>query len=123
MEYIQFEHLLVEAHGVNIVGWSKDMLFTNPSKITCIRDLHILHATWSQSTCCWVRLTIEEQEAWKADNQWHLTAGEDPYTLCGGEKAKSTSKKRKPSADDNEVAPAKKGGNAKGRRRGRQKGR
>jgi hypothetical protein len=122
MEYIQFKCLLIEVHGVNIVGWPTDMLFANPSKITRIGDLHILHATWFQGTCRWVRLTVEEQEARKADNQRRLTAGKDPYTPHGGEKAKSASKKRKPSADDNEVAPAKKGENAKGKEKGKAKG-
>jgi hypothetical protein len=122
MEYIQFKCLLVEAHGIDIVGWPTDVLFANPSKITHIGDLHILHAAWSQGTCHWVRLTIEEQEVWKADNQQRLAAGEDPYAPRGGEKAKSASKKCKPSADDNEVAPAKKGENAKGKEKGKVKG-
>jgi hypothetical protein len=68
MEYVQFERLLVEVHGVDIVGWPTGVLFANPSKITRIDDLNMLHAALVQGTCHWTKLTQEELEARKADN-------------------------------------------------------
>ncbi|KAF8492146.1 hypothetical protein JB92DRAFT_3128097 [Gautieria morchelliformis] len=75
MEYVQFERLLVEAHGIDLVGWPKDILFANPSKITRIADLNKVHAALSEGTCHWVRLTQEEQDTRKAGNLRRLNAG------------------------------------------------
>ena len=60
MEYVHFDCLIVEAHGIDIVGWPKDVLFANPSKICQIGDLSILYAALSERTCHWVQLTTEE---------------------------------------------------------------
>ncbi|KAF8519705.1 hypothetical protein JB92DRAFT_3112239 [Gautieria morchelliformis] len=86
MEYVQFEWLLVEAHGIDLVGWPKDVLFTNPSKITHIADLNKIHAV----------LIFRR-----------LNAGEDPYAPCGGKNSKTASKKRK-QTDDTTAQPTKK---------------
>jgi len=66
---VQFDQLIVEAYGNDIVGWPKDILFANPSKICQIGDLSILYATLSERTCHWVQLTPEEQQAQEADDQ------------------------------------------------------
>ena len=79
MEYINLEQLIVEAHGVDIVGWPEDVLFANPSKITRIADLNKLHAALQEATCHWVQLSPEELEARRAENFQCLNFGEDPY--------------------------------------------
>ncbi|KAF8518074.1 hypothetical protein JB92DRAFT_2904275 [Gautieria morchelliformis] len=95
------------AHGIDLVGWPKDILFANPSKITRIANLNKVHATLSEGTCHWVRLTQEEQDTRKAGNLRRLNAGEDPYVPRGGQNSKTASKKRK-STDDITAQPTKK---------------
>ena len=34
MEYVQYERLLTEAHGIDLVGWPDGILFANPSKVS-----------------------------------------------------------------------------------------
>lgn len=81
MEYINLGRLIVEVHGVDIVGWLEDVLFANPSKITHIAGLNKLHAVLQEGTCHWIQLSPEELEARKAENFQHLNSGEDPYAL------------------------------------------
>ena len=54
MEYVQCDRLLVDAHGVDIVGWPKDVLFATPSKISRVADLNKLYTALSEGTCHWV---------------------------------------------------------------------
>ena len=94
MEYIHLERLIVEVHGVDIVGWPEDVLFANPSKITRIADLTKLHAALKEGACHWVQLSPEELEIRQAENFRRINSGEDPYAPRGGVKAKTAPRKR-----------------------------
>ncbi|KAF8524007.1 hypothetical protein JB92DRAFT_2882254, partial [Gautieria morchelliformis] len=107
MEYVQFERQLVEAHGIDLVCWPKDILFANPSKITRIANLNKVHAALSEGTCNWVHLTQEQQDTHKAENLRRLNAREDPYVPRRGQNSKTASKKCK-STDDTTAQPTKK---------------
>lgn len=80
MEYVQFERLIVEGHGVDIVGWPTDVIFANPSKITRLADLNKLHTALNKGSCHFVQLFKAELEAHQEDNFRCLNVGEDPYT-------------------------------------------
>lgn len=95
MEYVQFERLIVEGHGVDIVGWPAGVIFANPSKITRLADLDKVHAALNEGSCYFVRLSKVELKAHQKENFQHLNAGEDPYAPRGGEKSKAASRKRK----------------------------
>lgn len=68
MEYVQFEHLIVEGHGVDIISWPADVILANPSKITCLVDLNKVHAVLMEEKCYFTRLSDAELEAHQADN-------------------------------------------------------
>jgi hypothetical protein len=51
MVYVQYKQLLIKAHGIELIGWPKDVPFANPSKILQIAELNMLHATLSEGNC------------------------------------------------------------------------
>lgn len=78
MNYENYERQIVERFGVELVGWPLHGSVCQPGKLT-IDDAVILRRALGCGDCKWVKLTHEQVETRKDNNQRHHADGEAIY--------------------------------------------
>ncbi|KIM54660.1 hypothetical protein SCLCIDRAFT_136438, partial [Scleroderma citrinum Foug A] len=80
MNYLNYEHSIVEKHGVALVGWPEELLpVQNPVYIGSREVVKPLWEALVSKTCHWIRLTNEQHQERIKDNQVHQARGEEVY--------------------------------------------
>lgn len=78
MEYVRYEKMIVEKHGILIAGWTYDA-FVNPSEFRKVADVEELYNAIVEGTCKAKKMSDCEWKARKASNRARFTAGELIY--------------------------------------------
>jgi len=78
MNYVHYEHDIVEKLGVALAGWPLDGSICNPGALIS-DDALVLRNALANKTCKWIRLTAQQLEDQKASNMQHAANGEDIY--------------------------------------------
>ncbi|KAI6148042.1 hypothetical protein BKA82DRAFT_3979074, partial [Pisolithus tinctorius] len=68
MNYLNYEHSIILAYGVKLVGWPTDVKFVNPSSIGVISKVIRLRDALCSSACFWKKLSKRERQEFSA--QW-----------------------------------------------------
>lgn len=80
MNYENYEHDIVEHHGVALVGWPDNILpVQNPSRIGSREALQPLLGALSTETCHWVKLTDDQLKKCIEGNHACQSKGEVVY--------------------------------------------
>jgi len=78
MNYIHYEHLIIERLGVALAGWPLGGRICNPGALTS-SDAYVLRNALADKTYKWVRLTTQQLEDRKASNRQRAADGENVY--------------------------------------------
>jgi len=78
MNYIHYEHLIIERLGVALAGWPLGSCICNPGALTS-SDAYVLKNALANKTCKWVRLTAQQLEDRKTSNRQRVANGENVY--------------------------------------------
>jgi len=78
MNYVHYEHLIIERLGVALAGWPLGSCICNPGALTS-SNTYVLRNALADKTCKWVRLTAQQVEDQKASNRQHAADGENVY--------------------------------------------
>lgn len=78
MNYVHYEHRIVEKLGVALAGWPLDGHICNPGVLTT-DDALVLKNALANKTCKWVRLNAWQLKDRKANNAQRAINGEDVY--------------------------------------------
>ena len=78
MNYDHYKEKIVEALGVDLIGWPLNSPIRNPGKITTT-ELIILYNALKCGECKWVNLSSEQVGVRKATNAQRVADGEQVY--------------------------------------------
>jgi hypothetical protein len=78
MNYDHYEDKIVEALGVELVGWPLNGPICNPGKITT-NEAIILHNALKSGECKWINLSLEQVGVRKASNAQKVANGQQVY--------------------------------------------
>ncbi len=67
MNYVYYEHDIVEKLGVALAGWPLGGFICNLGALTS-NDALVLRNALANKMCKWIRLTVQQLEDWKASN-------------------------------------------------------
>ena len=90
MNYDHYEDKVVEALGVELVGWPLDGPIRNPGKISTNEAIIVSNAL-KKGMCQWVILTSEQLDARRASNAQRVGNGEQVYGPPRKKRARKTS--------------------------------
>ncbi|KIN96911.1 hypothetical protein M404DRAFT_161846 [Pisolithus tinctorius Marx 270] len=76
MNYLNYEHSIILAYGVKLVGWPTDVKFVNPSSIGIISEVIRLRDALRSGTCFWKKLSKRERQEFSAQWESRVIAGE-----------------------------------------------
>ncbi len=78
MNYVHYEHDIIEKLGVVLAGWPLGSSICNPGALISDNAL-VLRNALANKMCKWIRLTAQQLEDQKASNMQHAANGEDIY--------------------------------------------
>ena len=97
MNYSNYEHKIVESHGVELIGWPSDLLpIRNPGQLGGRDQVQKLLVALTTNICHWKKLSEEDRQRRIVLNTERHARGENVYkqrkkwTLQGTEKSTAT---------------------------------
>jgi hypothetical protein len=90
MNYDHYEEKIVEALGVDLIGWPLNSPIRNPGKMMT-NEVIILHSVLRSGECKWVNLSLEQVGIRKASNAQRVADGEQVYGLPRKKRARKAS--------------------------------